>query len=88
MGLPLRLTAVGLAVAEQVAERKPGVVLGAAMTRVNSRLSEASYLSRRKPSVGRIEHKLLGEPPFPLPFRSSFIGSFSLLPRFCEPPYW
>lgn len=69
MGLPLRLMVEGLAVAEQVAERKPGVVLGAAMMRVSWLLLETSYLRRRKPPVGRIEHKLLGEPPFPLPFR-------------------
>ena len=64
MGLRLSLMVEGLAVAG-----KPGVVLGAAMTRVSWLLLEASYLSRRKPPVGRIEHKLLGEPPFPLPFR-------------------
>ena len=68
MGLRLRLMVEGLAVAERAAEGKPGVLLGAAMTRVSWLLLEASYLSRRKPPVGRIEHKLLGEPPFPLPF--------------------
>jgi hypothetical protein len=68
--------------AAQVAERKQGFVLGAAMKREKSLLLELNCLSRSKPKVGTIEHKRLLGPPFELPlmiFCPAFICHTSIL---------